>query len=175
MRFNARLPAVLLIACWLTQPAIANNNTVADKSAVVAAFLYNFALFTEWPVLPADEFRICIMGSDPVLAALEPIKKKQIKEHLVSITSISTTKQANACQIVFVGKSAHASIEDLTKQIGKAPILVVSEANGYDPKSVIISLVTQQGRIAFNINHTAAMENSLTLSSKLLKLALQVY
>jgi len=175
MRFNFRPHAVLLIACWLTQPAIADNIAVADKSAVEAAFLYNFALFTEWPELPADEFRICIMGSDPVLAALEPVKKKQIKEHPVSVTSISSTKQANACQIVFVGKSAHASIGDLTKQIGKAPVLVVAEANGYNPKSVIISLVTQQGRIAFNINLTAAKENSLTLSSKLLKLALQVF
>jgi len=37
------------------------------------------------------------------------------------------------------------------------------------------ALVAIQGRIAFKINRTAAQANSLTVSSKLLKLALQIY
>jgi hypothetical protein len=174
MRFNARL-VVLLFACCALRPAIAVDYIVADESAVEAAFLYNFALFTEWPNLPANEFRICVLGSDPVLVALESVKKKQIKEHPVSIMSISSATQAQSCQVLFVGISEHASIGNLVRQIGNAPVLVVSEEDGYDPKNVIISLVAQQGRIGFKINRTAAQANSLTVSSKLLRLAQQVY
>jgi len=83
--------------------------------------------------------------------------------------------QAQSCQVLFVGRSEHASIGNLARQIGNAPVLVVSEENGYDPKNVIIALVAQQGRIAFRINRTSAQASSLTVSSKLLKLAQQVY
>lgn len=55
------------------------------------------------------------------------------------------------------------------------PVMVVAEENGYNPQDVIIALVAQQGRIGFKINRTAAQSNSLTLSSKLLKLAQLVY
>ena len=171
MRFNV----ALLLACCALRPAFADDTIVADKSAVEAAFLYNFALFTEWPDPPANEFRICVLGSDPVLAALEPVRKKQIKELPVIVTKISSVTQAQSCQVLFVGRSEHASIGNLARQIGNAPVLVVSEENGYDPKNVIIALVAQQGRIAFRINRTSAQASSLTVSSKLLKLAQQVY
>lgn len=171
MRFNV----ALLLACCALRPAFADDAIVADKSAVEAAFLYNFALFTEWPELPANEFRICVLGSDPVFAALESVKTKQIKEHPVSIANISSVTQAQSCQVLFVGRSEHASIGNLARQIGNAPVLVVSEENGYDPNDVIIALVVRQGRIAFKINRTSAQSSSLTVSSKLLKLAQQVY
>jgi hypothetical protein len=67
------------------------------------------------------------------------------------------------------------SIDNLAKQIGNAPVLMVSKEDGYDPKNVMIGLVIQQGRVRFKINRTAAQANSLTFSSKLLKLAIQVY
>lgn len=174
MRFNARL-AIFMLACCSLRPAIAADTIIADASVIEAAFLYNFALFTEWPVIPADEFRICILGSSEMLAALEPVKKKQLKGHPISVTNISSFSQVRSCQVLFIGKSKHASIDSLARLIGNAPVLSVSEENGYDPKNVIISLVEQQGRIAFKINHTAAQANSLVVSSKLLKLALQVY
>ena len=174
MRFSV-CPFALLLACCVLQPARAADPLVADESAIEAAFLYNFALFTEWPDLPANEFRICVLGSDAVLAALEPVKKKQIKERPIVIRNISTATQAQSCQVLFVGKSEHTSIGKLARQISNAPILVVAEENGYDPKNVIIALVAQQGRITFKINRTAAQENSLTVSSKLLKLAQLVY
>ena len=174
MRFNTRL-VVLLLACFTLRPAVADNAIVADKSAVEAAFLYNFALFTEWPELPDKTFKICVLGSNAVLAALESVKLKQISDHPVSVTNISTATEAQTCQVLFVGKSEHEYIGNLAKHIGKAPVLVVSEENAYDPKNVIIALVPQQDRIGFKINRTAAQANSLTFSSKLLKLAVQVY
>ena len=174
MRFKALL-AALMLACCALRPVLADDTIVADKNTVEAAFLYNFALYTEWPDLPAGEFRICVMGSEAMLAALEPVKKKQLKEHRVSVTNITSAKQAQSCQILFVGSSEHASIGNLARQIGIAPVLVVSEENSYDPNNVIIALAEQQGRITFKINRTAAQTNSLVVSSKLLKLAQQVY
>jgi hypothetical protein len=169
-----RLLFLLLTSCELG-PALADDTIVANESNVEAAFLYNFALFTEWPALPPNEFRICVLGSDSMLAALESAKKKQINERPVTINNISSTTQANSCQVLYIGQSEHMSIDNLAKQIGNAPVLMVSKEDGYDPKNVMIGLVIQQGRVRFKINRTAAQANSLTFSSKLLKLAIQVY
>ena len=172
MRFNAFF--AMLLVCGPLRPASADDAIVADISAVEAAFLYNFAIYTEWPELPADQFSICVLHSNPVLAALNSIKKK-IKDRELKITNITSATQVNICQVVFVGKSEHGAIDDLARRIGKAPVMVVAEANGYDPKDVTVVLSTQQNRITFKINRTGAMESSLTISSKLLKLAQQVY
>ncbi|MGC2048675.1 MAG: YfiR family protein [Gallionella sp.] len=174
MRFNLRLAIQMLVCCSL-QPAFADHDIVADENAAEAAALYNFALLTEWPVLPAGEFRICVLGSDPMLAALDPVKKQHLKGHPVTNTNISTATQVQSCQVLFVGRSEHASIGNLARQIGHAPVMVVSEGNDFDPKNVIVLLVNQEGRIAFKINRTAAQANSLAVSSKLLKLALPIY
>jgi hypothetical protein len=174
MLFKFQL-TVLLLTCCTMQPAIAADGIIAEESAVEAAFLYNFAMFTEWPDIPANEFRICVLGSESVLAALEPVKKKQLKERVISITNITSAAQVQSCQVLFVGRSEHASINNLARRIGNAPVLIVAEENGYDPNNVIISLVEQQGRIAFKINRTSAQAKSLTVSSKLLKHVLQIY
>jgi hypothetical protein len=174
MRFNFRLAIHLLVCCSL-QPAFADQTVTADESAAEAVALYNFALLTEWPSLPAEEFRICVLGSDAMLAALDPVKKQQMKGQPVTITNISTVTQVQSCQILFVGQSGHSSIGMLAREIGHTPVMVVSEGDDFDPNNVTILLVDQQGRIAFKINRTAALANSLAVSSKLLKLALQIY
>jgi len=174
MRFNFRLAIQLLVCCSL-QTAIADDAAVADEIAAEAAALYNFALLTEWPDLPADEFRICVLGSDPMFTALEPVTKQLLKGRPVAVANISAAAQVQSCQMLFVGQSAHASIGPLARKIGHAPVMVVSEGEDFDPNNVIILLVNEQGRIAFKINRSAAQENSLAVSSKLLKLALQIY
>ncbi len=173
MRFSACF--VLLLGCFASQLANAKDDIVANKNAIEAAFLYNFALFTDWPANIGNEFKICVMGSNDILTALEQIKSKQLKERPISLLNISSASQANTCQMLFIGRSEHPYMDTIAKQVGNEPVLTVSEENGYDPNNVIISLVMQNNRIAFNINNSSAREKSLVISSKLLKLALQVY
>jgi len=181
MRFDFRFVVLLFaystlqLASTSVQSAGAADSIIADESSIEAAILYNIALFTEWPEFPDDEFRICVLAGDSMRAALEPVKKKQLKEHPISVIKVSSAPQVLTCQMLFVGRSEHASIENLARQIGNQPVMVVSEENGYDPKDVIIQLVKLQGRIAFKINRTEAQKKSLTVSSKLLKLAVQIY
>lgn len=168
--------AMVIQSIWIPHIARAESVRAYDAPASdKAAFLYNSALYTQWPALLAKEFRICVLGNAPVLAALEPLKTKQIKDRPVNISNIFSAREALSCHVLFVGNSAHGSLSTLAKKIGNAPILVISEEDGYDPKNVIITLVAEQGRITFKINRTAAEANSLIISSKLLKLALQIY
>ena len=165
----------ILIACCLALPAQADDTLAANKTAVQSAFLLNFAMFTEWPSLPNDEFRICVLGDDSMLEALASAKNKQIKGRPVTIVKVHDHNQLNVCQILFVGQSKHALMKDIADHIGNSPVLVVSDENAYDPSEVTIVLGMQQDRIVFKVNRTASERQSLNFSSKLLKLAVSVY
>lgn len=171
-----RLIALLIAGCMsMILPAQAEDGVSADKSSIQSAFLYNFALFTDWPRLPDKEFSICVMASDRMVDGLATVRHKQVKGLPILIKRIDSPKQAKSCQILFVGKSEHPAMKEIAQQIGSDPVLVVSEENGFDIRNVIIALGEHENRISFKINRTRASQNALTFSSQLLKLAKQVY
>jgi hypothetical protein len=169
-----RLGAFLLAASMMF-PVQADDHILADKTSIQAAFLYNFALFTDWPSLPDNEFTICVIADDHMLEALASVRNKQIKDRTIIIKKIDSYNQAKICQILFVGNTEHPAMKMIAEKIGTTPVLVVSEEDAYDLKEVIIALGEQQNRISFKINRTEASQRSLTFSSKLLKLAILVY
>jgi len=165
---------LFLTACTMI-PVQAGDRIVADRTAIQAAFLYNFALYTEWPSLPDNAFNFCVIADDHMLEALASIKTKQIKDRPIFIQKIESPKQASNCQILFVGKSEHRALKDIAGQIGTDPVLVVTEEDSDNLREALIVLAEQQNRISFKINRTEATKRSMTFSSKLLKLAVQVY
>lgn len=175
MNFKSFLRSIaLILAVFITYPAQADDRPIADKPALQAAFLYNFALFTDWPSLPENAFIFCVLADDQLLEALASIKSKQVKDRPIVVRKIDSSKQIRNCQILFVGTSEHQSMKDITQQIGTDPVLVVSEEDSDALPEAIILLSEQQNRISFKINRTEASKRSITFSSKLLRLATQV-
>lgn len=171
--------APLLLALGLAPPGQAQP-LVASEAALQAALLVNFAIFTEWPALPAgvtvaEKISFCVLASPDVTEALLNRQNKSIRGKAIEVKAISSTTQTTACQVLFVGEPAHPRIHEIRQLARTIPLLLVAEENGFDPKDVIISLRLQDGRYTFKINLTAARASSLTLSSKLLNLATQVY
>lgn len=166
---------VVLLTCSALPVGVAAEAIVANEHELHAAFLYNFALYTEWPALPANEFSICVLGNDAVFAALAAVKTKRIKERAVSVINIAAIDKATSCQILYISKSLHTNIDELIRAIGNAPILLVAEEPDYNFKKVDIALATKQDRVTFKINRSYATRKSILFSSKLLKLATEVY
>jgi len=75
-------------AALLRAPASAQDVT---EAALKAAFIYNFAQFTEWPVdaLPAARerpFVLCVVGDDAVGDALgRAVKERHIAGHVMCV------------------------------------------------------------------------------------------
>ena len=74
MRLTLNVCGVLAVMLLMPLAAVAQDVTAP---ALKAAFIYNFAKFTEWPVaLPASEpFVICVLGDAAVGDALERVVK----------------------------------------------------------------------------------------------------
>lgn len=175
MTIDSRMPLALLLVACLAFPARADERIQADRTSVEAAFLYNFALFTDWPALPDPEFNLCVLGDDGMLEALGAVKTRQLKDKPILVRKIDSSKQWQGCQVLFVGNAEHRAIKDLHELSGAAPMLLVAEEGAFDVQNATIVLGEQQGRISFRINRSEAARRSMTFSSKLLKLATQVY
>lgn len=139
-----------------------------------AAFLYNFALYTEWPTRN-NSLNICVLGDDPFGNALDALARKTVQESRVTVKRIISASESKSCQVLFIAASEHHSMNSIAQELHGLPVLTIAEEDGYDARLVMISLGERQNRLAFKINRSAALHSGLTLSSKLLHLATEVY
>lgn len=164
---------------WGMAPAVAQQPQ-ADATpqqaeyALKAAFLYNFALYTEWPTPPESAFDICILGSDPFGPALDPLGKKHLKGKPVRVRRLAATDETRGCHVLFIAQAAHERLSQVTSELRERPVLTIAESNSYDPELPMIRMVPDGARVAFEINAGAARAAGLVISSKLLSLARSV-
>ena len=145
----------------------------APDVGVKAAFLYNFAKFTEWPALrQGAPIVACIVGDGGIAAALVEIAGvRTIDDHPLVIGRSQDSATWRACQILFIADTdIRRAVNGLTS-ITTEPVLTVSDSAGFAQAGGIIELYSDGGQMRFVINAEAAERSGLRLSSKLLSLA----
>jgi hypothetical protein len=162
----------LLIAVVL---GVAPATAQTAASSVRAAFLYNFAKFTTWPedALPARQrLSLCVVGDTAVADALEQaIRGRAAAGHELSVEVIKPEGDVRSCHLLYVGaRESHRAVEMIAAVKG-APVLTVSEANGFAESGGVAQLIVENDRMRFAINVAAAGRARLNLSSRLLSLA----
>ena len=169
-RFCAVLGAVLAgVACM----GATHAQMQASEVQVKAAFIYNFALFTNWPadVMQADApMVVCVTAQHPLQAALEKLTGKPVRGHRLEIRKINDGAVAGCHVLVFDARTPNGVRVDPA-----APVLTVSDS----PKSLraagnpepMIALALHDDRVVFDIDAVAARQAHLQLSSQLLRLA----
>jgi hypothetical protein len=165
----ARLAA--LVVCTL--PAFGFLYQGAPVAEVKAAFLFNFAKFTEWPALPrGTSIQYCVVGDDAVAAALrETVRDQQIAGRPLRVRSGAPSTAWHTCHILFVAESAQSHTHSDLVLLKQMPVLTVSDAYGFAEGDGIAELYLEGDRMRFAINVPAAERAGLRLSSRLLSLA----
>ena len=142
---------------------------------IKAAFLYNFAKFTEWPAEAyADTsapLRICVLGDGHLGRALSAIEGKQIKGRQVATAHLAKAEDAATCQVLYIGPSEKERLPGILKGLDGRPVLTVTDIPDPDPNRGIINLKIVAEKIRFQIDKNVAEAAGLDLSSKLLALA----
>jgi hypothetical protein len=165
-----------LLLTLLASPALAQDE--AGDPDLKASYVYKFAAFTDWPASafasPTAPLTLCIFGLDPFGASLDKVVAGQkINGRDVAVRRLSDTNEIAGCQLLFVGRLPGATTTDLSRTLAGKPILTVSDATRGDATGMI-ALVVDAGRVRFNIDADLAAAAGLTVSSKLLSLALNV-
>jgi hypothetical protein len=152
------------------------SSQTGSEYQVKAAFLYNFARFVEWPAptfkTDMDPLRICVLGLDPFGGALsETVGAKTVLGRPFTVTGISETSQAAACQILFISASEKKRYRAIFADLRTSAILTVGETDGFANQGGIVNFKLENGRVRFEVNVEAAGLAKLRISSKVLKLA----
>lgn len=146
----------------------------ALETAVKATYLYKFAPFVEWPArafeTPTSPLVVCVQGEDPFGPMLDrAVAGQKIGGHPVQVRRIEVADASAGCHVVFVGGSKRQSQAEALKALRGAGALTVTDGGGG-----AIRFVMQDNRVRFDIDAGEAQADGLTLSSKLLSLALNV-
>jgi hypothetical protein len=144
-----------------------------DVAAVKAAFLYNFARFTEWPALAGGAPIVaCIIGDDGIAAAFTEIGRSHtVDGHPLLVGQPQNSATWPTCHLLFITDAQMRRSAEALTGIATLPVLTVSEAKGFSKTGGIIELYTNAGQLRFVINVQAAERSGLRLSSRLLNLA----
>jgi hypothetical protein len=148
----------------------------SKEYAVKAAFIYNFAQFTQWPsdaFQSADSpFVIGVMGDDPFDGALEQaVAGKNVSGHPMVIHHLSSASDVEKCQLVFVPASQDARLADVFKAVDAKPVLSIGETDNFPWAGGTIRFYMEDNKVRFEINPGSADHAHLRISSKLMKLA----
>ncbi len=139
-----------------------------------AAFLYNFALFTEWPTEVGPTLNLCIHGTDPFGKEIDALQDKSVGARSLAVQRRRVNESLKGCQIVFIAASAIDGLPHVLDGLRDLPVLTVADSPGAARQGVALNMALAQNKISFQANLQAARAAKLNLSSKLLRLATEV-
>lgn len=172
-----RLPMRLLAGALALAAGLVASAGAADSAPeyqLKAAYLYNFAKFTEWPAGTlggAGPVTLCVAGRDPFGDALTGLETKTVQSRPVRVRRNVRPDDVRGCQIVFVTEGDDRRMQEMVHAAEVAAALTVSDVDGFVDQGGMIGLATRDNRILFDVNLDAAHRAGLRMSSQMLKLA----
>jgi protein-L-isoaspartate O-methyltransferase len=148
--------------------------------AVKATFLYKFAAFVDWPAdafaSPTSPINLCVALYDPFGSLLDQAAAGQrVGERPIVVRRLTTIDPRSGCHILYIGAGAGVeAVAEALAVVHGTPVLTVTDSER-DPRATgVINFLIENNRVRFEIDDGAAAANGLTISSKLLSLAVFV-
>lgn len=169
--FGRRLAAAALL---LSAPAAAQPS----EEAVKAAFLPKFARYVQWPGTsnpgPRDPYQLCVIGRDPFGRLLDQAAAGEIVDgRPVAVRRIASPDTAAGCHLAYVQGATGQDTARWLLALRNRPILTITDSRNGAQRGMIHFTVAG-GRVRFFIDDAEAGQRGLTISSRLLALALGV-
>lgn len=159
-------------------PVLALDSETKEDT-IKAIYSYKFGKFTEWPAskLNINSFGFCILGKNPFgQSALDAIEGKSIKGKTLRIKFFASGLLSNdalpECHILFVSQSEKQRLKTIIDALHYQPILTVSEIDAFSVNGGMVTLINRESQIRFEINPDNVKRAGLSMSSKLLGLAI---
>jgi len=155
-------------------PSAGAQSQLPDEYQIKAAFIYNFAQFTEWPsdgVVAAAPFVMCVFGDTAVGDALErAVKRRTIANHSMIVSQTAPGPQ-RACHLLYVSGVTVDQAAQLVAGLRDVPVLTISDIEGFTESGGIAQFFFAHGQLRFSVRLASAKRARLHISSRLLALA----
>ncbi|MHC4266915.1 MAG: YfiR family protein [Planctomycetota bacterium] len=174
-RIVISLIIILIFYCMGIGTSISYAEPKKKEYHIKAAFLLNFAKFTEWPPHVFSEtsssLTLYILGKDPFDEALKTIEDKIVKGRKLVVRKASCIEDIKECHILFISTSEKKNLSEILTKIKDKPILTVAETKNFCQSGGTVNFIVVKNKVHFEINVDAAKRTGLKISSKLLKLS----
>jgi hypothetical protein len=183
---RARVACILAFACFvpgsvamsglLAHAASPQASPAPSQAEIKAAFIFNFAKFTEWPPQAFaganTPLSVGFLGADDVRDAFQALSAgKEINGRKVETRQVSAAEDGRACQVLFIGEVNPALEAGALKRARVSGALAVGESETFLAHGGMIRLLVESNRMRFDVNVGAVNRAKVRLSSKLLALA----
>ncbi|MES0488691.1 MAG: YfiR family protein [Leptospirales bacterium] len=148
-----------------------------EETNVKAYFIYQFTKFIEWPSsVQVDPLVIAVWGHSEITKPLQIIasEKSEPGQKLV-VNTVEKVEKLSAVHILFIPKEHSDMLPTILNALENKHIVVITEKNGMAKKGSAINFVLVGNKIGFEINLESFKKNNLYISSRLLRLAVEVY
>ena len=173
------------LAVFLGQPRDARSGAAENLQSlqpqereyhIKAGFLYNFALFTEWPDAAfgatSEPLQVCILGENPFGAALDTLPGKQVKGRTIAVRQVLWADEVPRCHVLFIAASVEHRLPDIFALLEGRPVLTVGDTPTVLRAGAIIGLEIVNKKIRFRVDLVNTEQAGLKLDSRLLDLAI---
>jgi hypothetical protein len=171
-----RCARAVLIACLLGG-STAHSQDVTEPS-LKAAFVYNFAKFTEWPqdVLPPSMmFTACVLGDDAVSDALARIVKGRLLDgRAIRVIRVGVEEPLRLCHLLYVSGVTSQQLTAIVAIVKGASVLTIGDHDEFGRLGGVAHMFVENGRVRFALNLDLARRLRLELSSRMVTLASRV-
>jgi len=176
-----RVTTKLLVCVCLLASTVSVTNTYAHsekEQLLKAAYIFNFAKFTQWPenTWKAEHtpLNLCIAGKDKLVNKLGQLAGKTIQKHPVNVLSLKDVQNINNCHLLYIATSEKERYQNILKSVNNEPVLTVSELPNFGHSGGMIEIYREEEQTHFIINLGVTRESGLTISSRLLNLAVVI-
>lgn len=172
-----RLIVVSVISAVVLLNPVAHRIVVGQSLSepeATAAYLLNFARFTEWPLSeesPSGPLTICATDRDVAESLAATVNGRTAGARAVATRRVNLEGPHDGCHVLYATGLNRPAAARLTRALINAPVLTVSDESGFVAAGGDIELFIEDGRMGFLIHRRSAERSGLRLSSRLLGLA----
>ncbi|HAC32893.1 MAG TPA: hypothetical protein DCF45_00065 [Gammaproteobacteria bacterium] len=168
--------AILLCLLGCLFPAAAPAATQATEEEVKAAFLFNFARYSQAAhhdkrreSTKPQHYNFCFQRHDSLVRSFARVTEgARVGSRTVVITRIDRLAGLSNCDLLYL---RDGELADLPAIPG---LLTVGDGPGFLQRGGMIELRRESGRLRFGINRKAAQAAGLMISAQLLELAAEL-
>lgn len=164
--------ALLLASVRVPAQDVAQMRELEKK----AEYILGFTRFVEWPAEkfadPAAPFVIGVFGMSDITVLLQlALQKRPARGRPVVIRHLWMKRELPSCHVLFISRSAQRKLLPILRQVTRENVLTVGECDDFIARGGVINFVNVADCVRFQISAEAAARENLTISSKLLQLA----
>ena len=173
MKYGSSILGIILSLGLLFLTPIAYSDALPEFR-LKAVFLYNFIAYTEWPDHHIT-INLCIYGDNSFENEIDALNERSVNAQQIKIHHKTDIESLLDCQVIFISSSAINDVKSILNYLDSKPILTIADSKDAVQHGVVLNMSVVNNKILFEANQQAALQNGLTLSARLLRLATKVY